>query len=145
MSPASARLGMHRCEDLQKQVSRPRQQRPFTRSNLQEVVSHTTGVCMLSIGSLFRQDRSKLAVVDTSSANICLKRFASAVSHTCASGVHVHSQEESVTPLPCSFALTAAYPFAGPRHSGHSAMGDSTLVTLFGRVLHSVWVNYGPH
>ena len=65
-------------------------------------------------------------------ANICLKQFASAVSHTCASGVHVHSQEEPVTPLPCSFALAATYPFAGPCHSGHGAMGVSTLVTLFG-------------
>ena len=64
-------------------------------------------------------------------ANICLKRFASAVSHTCASGVHVHLQEEPVTPLPCSSTLTATYPFAGPHHSGHRAMGVSTLVTLF--------------
>ena len=37
-----------------------------------------------------------------------------------------------MTPLPCSFALAATYPFARPHHSGHGAMGVSNLVTLFG-------------
>ena len=74
--------------------------------------------------------------------------YASAVSHTCASGVHVHSQEEPVTPLPCSFALTATYHVPGPCIQAISAMVvilGTPASTLFSSVLHPIWVNCRPY
>ena len=146
MSPASARLG---------NASLWRTSRRNFHTHVKSACSHTQifkrssvtlqecACCRLD--RFFDKTEANSLLLACHLPNFFLNQFASAVSHTCASGVHVHSQEEPVTPLPCSFALAATYPFAGPHHSGHSTMGDSTLVTLFGRVLHSVWVNHGPH